>query len=112
MSGVASIGNRAKLQTPNAMTPALRISMSHRCAIAARMSRSSVETDSVFIGNTRFLEIGFDEIALRYHDLFPWLQTFEDFHIVGISLPETHAPGRIGVTGACKHDGVILEGLK
>src|SRR3954454_20004325 len=107
MSGVASIGSCVKLHAPSAATPSVSRSTSHRCAIAARTSRSRRVTGSVVMRGTRFLEIGLDHVALRDDDLLAGFQAVEHFCVVDIAFAESHASCRVRVAGSHEYDGGV-----
>src|SRR5688572_32668004 len=111
MSGVASIGSFVKLHTPAAAIANVSDSISHRWAMAKRMTRSR-RGMSVFMAGTLFLEVGFDEIALFDHDLFTGSKAFQDLGVVRVPLAEFHGARRVGVTVAHEYDAFVFEGLQ
>src|SRR3546814_17484451 len=105
MSGTALIGRRPEFQMPSPVVPSTRSRTSQRCAIAARMIRSSMGASSVVVAGAGFFDVGLDQEALLGHVVRAWLESPEHLDPLAVASAQFQHPHLIGLPDRREHDG-------
>src|SRR3546814_4308873 len=97
---------------PSPVVPSTRSRTSQRCAIAARMIRSSMGASSVVVAGAGFFDVGLDQEALLGHVVRAWLESPEHLDPLAVASAQFQHPHLIGLTDLREHDGEVAEALQ
>src|SRR3546814_15462429 len=89
---------------PSPVVPSTRSRTSQRCAIAARMIRSSMGASSVVVAGAGFFAVGLDQEALLAHVVRAWLESPAPLAPLAVASAQFQHPHLIGLPDLRHHD--------